>query len=659
MHTSFRPLLLAAAIATCLSAPVYAAPDTAEWALSQASTQSINTIIQTAPPSIAQELSNRLQDLKTTATSKGSVPVIIRLQTSFTPEGQLSTPTATTQRNSIQSAQNSVISALRQNSTLSDEQIKRFETIPFLALRLSPQALDTLINTPGIIDIQPDRLNRPSLAYSVPLIGGNTASALGITGQGQTVAVLDTGVQKTHTFLSGKVVSEACYSSDDAYYGSTTVCPGGATESTASGSGVNCASNIAGCDHGTHVAGIVAGRNASFHGVAPNANIIAIQVFSRLDSANCNPGETYCALSYTSDQIKGLERVYALRNTYQIAAVNMSLGGGYWEKQHHCDIDNAARKFAIDNLRSVGIATVISSGNDGYWWGMGAPGCISSAISVGSSTSNAPGLADNLVSSFSNSVNFLDLLAPGQTINSSVPGGGYAGWDGTSMAAPHVAGTFALMRQRFPGEGVDSLEARLKSTGTPILDARNGVVTPRINLNNALTIPSSATQADITQIYVAGFLRAAELDGFNYWDAQGKTASQLATDIFNLPSVKAIYPDSMSNTAFVTAIYNNVFGRAPDSGGLAYWVNELNHTTRGNLVLTMIRAGLGVPDGTSGKAYLVNRVEVAIYALTQQQGHSISLVPDDLKFAQRLANQETSSVQLAKDVIDWLIHLAP
>ena len=658
MNTSFRPPLLAAAVAACLSAPVYAAPSAAEWALTQANTQSINTIIQTSPASVAQELSSRLQNLKTTATSKGSVPVIIRLQTNFTPEGQLSSPNATTQRNSIQSAQNSVINALRQKSTLTDNQIKRFETIPFLALRLTPQALEALTNTPGIIDIQADRLSRPSLAHSVPLIGGATADALSITGQGQTVAILDTGVQKTHTFLSGKVVSEACYSSNDAYYGSTTVCPGGATESTASGSGVNCASNIEGCSHGTHVAGIVAGSNASFHGVAPSANLIAVQVFSRFDSSNCNPGDTYCALSYTSDQIKGLERVYALRSTYNIASVNMSLGGGYYSSQSACDLDNAAQKFAIDNLRSVGIATVIASGNDGYSSGMGSPGCISSAISVGSTTSNAPGYSDDQVSYFSNSVNFLDLLAPGQTINSSVPGGGYDAWNGTSMATPHVAGVFALMHQRFPGEGVDSLEARLKSTGTPILDTRNGVVTPRVNLNNALIIPSTATQADITQIYVAGFLRAAELDGFNYWNGQGKTASVLATDIFNLPSVKAIYPDSLSDADFVTAIYNNVFGRAPDAGGLAYWVNELSHTTRGNLVLTMIRAGLGTPDGTSGKAYLVNRVEVALYALTQQQGQSISLDPEDLKFAERLTNEETASVQLTKEVIDWLIHLA-
>jgi subtilisin family serine protease len=518
--------------------------------------------------------------------------------------------------------------------------------------------LNTLAATPGVIDIQPDRLNRANLAHSVPLIGGATATALGITGQGQAVAILDTGVDKNHPFLSGKVISEACYSTNDTQSGSRSVCPGGIEASTSSGSGVNCASNIAGCEHGTHVAGIAAGKNNNFHGVAPEAKVIAVQVFSRFPSDYCSPGEDYCALSWTSDQILGLERIYALRGSYQIAAVNMSLGGGYWERQDHCDIDNEAEKLAIDNLRSAGIATVIASGNDGYWWGMGAPGCISSAISVGSSTSNAQGLSDNLVSDFSNSVNFLDVLAPGETINSSVPGSGYQAWNGTSMAAPHVAGTFALLKQRYPGQNVASLEALLKNTGTLITDSRNGVTTPRINLAYALATPTKATQLDISQIYLAGFLRAPELGGFNYWKGLNKTPETLATDIFNLPVVKQIYPDSMSNSAFVTAIYNNVFGRSPDSGGLNYWLGQLQGMTRGELVLTMIRAGMGVPDATEGKAFLVNRLLVTAYALNQQLGHQIELQPGDLQFAQSIVNDETTSVQLGYEVIDWMMHLA-
>ena len=79
------------------------------------------------------------------------------------------------------------------------------------------------------------------------------------------------------------------------------------------------------CNHGTHVAGIVAGRSgvsgSPGPGVAPEADIIAIQVFSRVLVTALVHG--------TSDIMKGLERVYELRNTYSIASVNMSLGGNY------------------------------------------------------------------------------------------------------------------------------------------------------------------------------------------------------------------------------------------------------------------------------------------------------------------------------------------
>jgi len=126
-----------------------------------------------------------------------------------------------------------------------------------------------------------------------------------------------------------------------------------------------------GCDHGTHVAGIAAGKSASFSGVAKDANLIAMQVFSRTGTS---------IGAYSSDVVKALERVYVLRGTYNIAAVNMSLGGGLFAA--NCDGTESLRKAAIDNLRSVGIATVIASGNDGSTISMGALACISSAISV-------------------------------------------------------------------------------------------------------------------------------------------------------------------------------------------------------------------------------------------------------------------------------------
>src|SRR5207249_7366879 len=94
--------------------------------------------------------------------------------------------------------------------------------------------------------------------------------------------------------------------------------------------------------------------------------------------------------------------------------------------QAACDSDNAGVKAAIDQLRSVGIATVIASGNEALTGAMDAPGCISTAVAVGSVNTGAGDTGSfptGQVSSFSNSTGMVDLLAPGYLINSSVPGG--------------------------------------------------------------------------------------------------------------------------------------------------------------------------------------------------------------------------------------------
>lgn len=311
------------------------------------------------------------------------------------------------------------------------------------------------------------------------------------------VCLADTGVDKTHSFLTGKVVSEACYSSTVPGDTASSVCPGGVTASTAVGSGVNCNVGVDGCTHGTHVAGITAGKSVSFSGVAKEASLIAVQVFSRFEvssgyCASSNP----CALSYTSDQIKGLERVYALRNTYAISSVNMSLGGGRYYNQASCDTATASTKAAIDNLRSVNIATAIASGNSGYSDSMGAPGCISTAVSVGATTK-----AD-VVASYSNGVGFLNLLAPGSSINSSIPGNAYASWNGTSMATPHVAGAWAVLKGGKPSATVTEVLNALYSTGVDIVDSRNGFHFRRINVNSAMTALVPARSPNLEWLFL-------------------------------------------------------------------------------------------------------------------------------------------------------------
>src|SRR5262249_13212957 len=142
-----------------------------------------------------------------------------------------------------------------------------------------------------------------------------------------------------------------------------------------------------GCAHGTFVAGIAAGlwTSQDLDGVGRGANLIAVQIFSRSTGAQaCAGQEDPCALAFSSDIIAGLERVYALRTTYSIAAVNLSIGGQQYASQSDCDAANPATKAAIDNLVSAGIAVVVASGNDSNSSGIAEPACISSAISVGS-----------------------------------------------------------------------------------------------------------------------------------------------------------------------------------------------------------------------------------------------------------------------------------
>ena len=263
------------------------------------------------------------------------------------------------------------------------------------------------------------------------------------------------------------MVSEACYSLN--------FCPSG--EGAYEGAGVNCPTSYSRCDHGTHVAGIAAGNRIwasfMFSGVAKNADLISVQVYSWI---------TDHLGSYHSDQIQGLEQVYELRDDFNIAAVNMSLGGSPYTDPDVCDADNVERKQAIDNLRTVGIATVAASGNNSSPNGISAPACISSAVSVGNTTK------EDEVRPTSNSSYLLDLLAPGTSIDSSVPGGGYAYKTGTSMAAPHVAGAWAVLKSREPETSVETALSALTSTGVPIYDPRNRITKPRIQVDTAVRV---------------------------------------------------------------------------------------------------------------------------------------------------------------------------
>ncbi|WP_200388430.1 S8 family serine peptidase [Thiocapsa imhoffii] len=417
------------------------------------------------------------------AWADGTVRIIVRMKDSQIKTGSVAADVRAQRAAKRRELLDAV--GLRLSRDRSGLPVKAFEQFAGFAMWADAFDILDLAAHPDVAEVIEDVPYPPALLESVPLIGALAASFSGYTGLGQTVAVLDTGVDKHHPQLVGKVVSEACYSTNGSFWsGVVSLCPNRVTASTAVGAAQPC--NVAqwgsSCHHGTHVAGIVAGHQDGYSGVAKDANIIAIQVFSAFPSSQC--GGSPCVMAYTSDIIKGLERVLALHQNYRIAAANLSLGGGRYTS--HCDQD--PHKEVIDALRERGIATIVASGNAGYVNALGAPACVSTAVSVGSTcdtqTTHCAGV--DAVASYSNSAAFLDLLGPGSLITSAVAGGGYQSWHGTSMAAPHVAGAWAVLKEAYPTAGVDQILAALQETGKPVADLSTGITKPRIRPDAAL-----------------------------------------------------------------------------------------------------------------------------------------------------------------------------
>jgi len=424
----------------------------------------------------------RFQELGAKSQQRGAVRVIVRLRVAWRPEGAIQRAAELqAQRAAIRQAQDELLTGLHLRNPRS---LKRYKYLPHLAFSVDAAGLEALRSSPLVNDIYDDKFLRVAQAQppSVTLIGAPAAWQMGYNGAGKTIAILDTGVDKTHSSLSGKIVSEACYSTDDPGTedpGDEVIplCPGDATESEAPGSGVNCAmSTSPDCAHGTSVAGIAVA-------VAPGANLISIKVASLVNNADdCEAAgaSTPCILTSPSDLNRGLERVHELATTpgplfNNVASVNVSLA--YPTFTDNCDNGNSVKEW-IDNLRSVGIATVVAAGNEagrvGQANAIGFPACTSSAISVGATGNDANPIAD-VVAPFSNGASFLSLLAPGYFASAPIPGGGFSSTpvSGTSIAAAHVSGTWAIIKQWRPNDGVAEVFNRLNNSGMPITDPRN------------------------------------------------------------------------------------------------------------------------------------------------------------------------------------------
>lgn len=464
-----------------------------------------------------------LDRLLTTATARGHVDVAVGLPLVFTPEGALTARQKSTQRAAIATAAKALTDSLAGTGFTV---LRAYDSIPHVALRLPPAAVRALSGSARVASVRESVTAELHLAQSGSIVEAPEAQGLSRTGTGQYVAVIDSGVARNHEFFGSpagsRVTDEACFA---------TVCPNGTTGPNAA---APCA--LAVCDHGTHVAGIAAGAQYCASpcakalgaglgvGMAPSAKIIAIQVISDI----CAPNG--CAAAHQYDIDAALVHVLNLAATRPVAAVNLSLGTGS-VRYPDCDGLFQATTDAIDNLRSARVATVISSGNSGSAQGVSWPACISSAITVGSTTKTGA------VSSFSNTSSQVELLAPGGDatvaggITSSISPSGYGSKSGTSMAAPHVAGAFTVLR-----------EVALLQSGQP---SSVGVVLQSLQLTGkpvtagSLTLPQIRILAASTRFKDTGFqqsVNSAPLPGGGMVSAGTGLLSGSGSFTLTLPS---------------------------------------------------------------------------------------------------------------------------
>jgi subtilisin family serine protease len=326
-----------------------------------------------------------------------------------------------------------------------------YESLPALAGTVrSERALARLAARAEVVRVYPSLDARFDLLASVAQIHANARHAKGNLGAGVVVAVLDSGVDTDHPDLADSIVGQECFLSGGG-------CPGGGTRQ----SGPGAAEDDVG--HGTHVAGIVTSNGvvSDGPGVAPAADVLAMKI-------GTSSGIT------TADWVAALDFILS-HPALGVKVVNMSFGTTMFFSASDCDGADPVASGAVSTLRAAGVITFAASGNQSKANGLGLPACFHDVVSVGSVS------AADAISTFTNSAPILDVLAPGEAIDSSYLGGGHAVLSGTSMASPHAAGCAALLIQAGDATTPDQIEARLESSPVRPTDPDNGLAFPRID----------------------------------------------------------------------------------------------------------------------------------------------------------------------------------
>jgi hypothetical protein len=128
----------------------------------------------------------------------------------------------------------------------------------------------------------------------------------------------------------------------------------------------------------------------------------------------------------------------------------------------------------------------------------------------------------------------------------------------------------------------------------------------------------AVTLAEVTKLYVATFNRAPDAGGINYWVNSGLSIEQIAQSFFDQPETQAFYPSGTSTASFIASVYSNLFNRTPDVAGLMYWIQELDSGTiaKQAFILAVINGAQNTDVGQDA-TILTNKQIVGLYFIEQ------------------------------------------
>ncbi len=340
-----------------------------------------------------------------------------------------------------------------------------------------------------------------AIEWNITKVNADDVWDLGYTGQGVVIGGQDTGYDWDHPALKSQYRGWDGNSADHNYSWHDSIHSGGGT----------CGSDSSEpCDdhgHGTHTMGTMVGDDGGSNqiGMAPGARWISCR---NMDQGNGTPityAECYqwfVAPTDLNDQNPNPALApHAINNSWRCPV------------SEGCTDPNVLLT-VVDNVRAAGILSAHSAANDG-------PGCSTidapAAIYDGSFTVAATSSSD-AVASFSSRGPVTvdgsnrrkpDIAAPGVSIRSSARGGGYVGgWNGTSMAAPHVAGQAALMISANPSLAgqVEELESIMEQTAFPISSTQNcGGIPGNVIPNNIFGHGRIDALASVEEILISRF----------------------------------------------------------------------------------------------------------------------------------------------------------